>query len=218
MGFLFKRLLKKDHREKRLEFAKDNLKRDWDSVIFSDETTFQLFTYSKKVWRFGYLGKIRRKVKHPPKIHVWGCLTSSGFGKLYLFTHSLNGQLLIEIYKKTLLPSVKMHFGDLRNEWFLQEDNDPKHMSNIAKKWKLNHDVKRLNWPSMSPDLNPLENVWALLKAKVEEKNCKTIKQLKAKIIKEWKALPDDYAANLINSLPKRLLAVIANNGDYTLY
>ena len=218
-GFpLLKPLLKKDHLEKRLNFAKDNLNRDWSNVIFSDESTFQLFTYTKKVWRFGIGGVVRRTVKHPPKIHVWGCFGASGFGKIYLFSENLNGALMTVIYNKALLPSVDKLIEDPESGWLLQEDNDPKHRSKIAKKWRGDNKVDRLTWPSMSPDLNPIENIWALLKAKIQAKNCTTIKQLKSEIRKEWKALPNELAKNLINSLKKRLLAVIANNGDYTLY
>jgi len=215
---LAKPLLNQDQMEKRLNFAKDNLDRDWSNVIFTDESTFQLFTYKRKVWRFGLQGIVRRTVKHPPKIHVWGCFNESGFGEIYLFSENLNGTLLTKIYQKALLPSVNKLIENPESGWVLQEDNDPKHKSKIATKWRLDNGVDRLKWASASPDLNPIENVWSLLKAKVEEKNCSTIKQLRAEIKKQRRALPNDYAINLVKSLKKRLLAVIANNGDFTLY
>ncbi|CAI2186031.1 13179_t:CDS:2 [Funneliformis geosporum] len=74
-----KPLLKEDHRKKRLQWAKKHKNFDWNQVIFTDESTFQLYTSKKKVWQFPGRKKVFRSVKHPPKVHVWGCFSASGF-------------------------------------------------------------------------------------------------------------------------------------------
>ena len=100
-------------------------------------------------------------------MHVYGCFSEEGFGNIYCFTNNLNADLLYTIYKITLLPSAKKLFGKDNDSWVLQEDNDPKHTSGKAQEWRDNNQVNRISWPSQSPDLNPMENVWAVLKANV---------------------------------------------------
>ena len=72
------------------------------------------------------------------------------------FRENLNADLLCKIHRYCLLPTARNQFGRKSNEWTLQEDNDSKHMSKLANEWRLKHGIYRIQWPSMSPDLNPI--------------------------------------------------------------
>ena len=80
------------------------------------------------------------------------------FGDLICFQRNLNADFMCTIYERGLLSSVNRLFGVDDDNWILQEDNDPKHRSKIAKSWKVENGIKELPWPSMSPDQNPIED------------------------------------------------------------
>ena len=215
---LKKPLLSDTHRHNRLKWAKANKKTDWSKIIFTDETTISQFSKPKKVWR--QRGEVIKTptVKHSAKVHVYGCFSEEGFGNIYCFTNNLNADLLCTIYKITLLPSAKKLFGKDNDSWVLQEDNDPKHTSGKAQEWRDNNQVNRISWPSQSPVLNPMENVWAVLKANVGNHQPTSTKDLIRIIKKEWKALEKVFAENLIVSMKNRVSLLLSNNGDHILY
>ena len=215
---LLKPLLSDNHRESRLKQAKANRNTDWSKVIFTDETSISLFSKPKKVWREkGEIIKVPT-VKHPGKVHVYVYFSEKGFGNIYCFTNNLTGDLLCTIYETTLLPSAGIFFGKDDHSWILQEDNDPKHMCGKAQKWRRRNNVKRISWPSQSPDLNPIENVQAILKANINNYNYSSTKELIRIIKKEWRKFDKIYAENLVASMKNRISDVKTNNGDYTLF
>ncbi|KAA2236352.1 hypothetical protein F0L68_41795 [Solihabitans fulvus] len=78
--------------------------------------------------------------------------------------------------------------------------------------------MSALPWPSISPDLNPIEHLWGVLKRKVEEKKPRNIQQLKQAVEDEWMSIQPATSANLVESMPRRLDAVISNIGSQTKY
>ncbi len=78
--------------------------------------------------------------------------------------------------------------------------------------------VKVMEWPSMSPDLNPIEHLWGILKLKVEEHKVSNIHQLRDVVMQEWKRTPVVTCEALVNSRPRRVKTVLENNGGHTKY
>ncbi len=75
-----------------------------------------------------------------------------------------------------------------------------------------------LKWPSMSPELNPIERMWGILKRKVEKHHVSNLQQLYDAKMEEWKRMPATTCAALGNSMPRRIKAVLDNNGAPTKY
>ena len=118
-----------------------------------------------------------------------------------------------------LIESAELHFDIEHAEawWFLQ-DNDPKHKSTLVHHWLFNKGIQLIDFPTYSPDLNPIENLWADMARRVEQYQCDTMEELQDKVAEEWAATPKDYLAELARSMPRRCQAVIDAKGYHTKY
>jgi transposase len=84
----------------------------------------------------------------------------------------------------------------------------------IAKKGILS-----LEWPGNSPDLNPIENLWAIMGSKINDKKPSSKRELHSSLENVWyNEISDDYLKNLIESMPRRIKAVLKNKGGPTKY
>ena len=80
--------------------------------------------------------------------------------------------------------------------------NAPFHRASVVTSWKNNHCLESLEWPAQSPNLNPIENLWMVLE-KAISKRCpppKTLSDLQAFILEEWKKIPIKIVQALIES------------------
>uniref|UniRef100_A0A8C4SYG6 Tc1-like transposase DDE domain-containing protein n=1 Tax=Erpetoichthys calabaricus TaxID=27687 RepID=A0A8C4SYG6_ERPCA len=109
---------------------------------------------------------------------------------------------------------------DLRlgRRFIFQQDNDPKHTAKISKEWLQDNSVNVLEWPSQSPDLNPIEHLWRDLKLAVHRRFPSNLMELERCCKEEWAKLAKDRCAKLVASYSKRLEAVIAAKGASTKY
>ncbi|KAI3352465.1 hypothetical protein L3Q82_005420 [Scortum barcoo] len=111
----------------------------------------------------------------------------------------MNANMYCDILKQSMIPS----FRKLDCRTVFQHDNDPKHTSKTTTALLKKLRVKVLDWPSMSPDLNPIEHLWGILKQKVEERKVSKSTELREVVMEEWKRIPVATCEALVNSMPK---------------
>ena len=146
----------------------------------------------------------------------WSCFAASGPGQLAIIDGKMNSQVYQDILQENVRLSVRQL--KLNRSWVMQQDNDPKHRSKSTTEWLQQKKIRLLEWPSQSPDLNPIEMLWHDLKRAVHTRHPKNIAELKQFCKEEWSKIPPDRCAGLIRNYRKRLVEVIAAKGGSTSY
>ena len=135
----------------------------------------------------------------------------------------VQGNMNAEQYCEILEEGVEESFGSLEmaeDERYFQQDNDPNHTSKKADQWFSDNNIIPLKWPAQSPDLNPIEHLWQQLKAKLQQYDTPPtgVHELWERVAKEGTEIPPDTFQKLIESMLRRIQAVLKAKGGHTKY
>lgn len=214
---------------KRLSFAEghaDWTVQQWEKVIFSDEKTFYGKGFCGQTWVRRPKGEALNpdftvhKQAHPVKVGMWACFSAAGPGYSTVFSDNMDAVLMRNTLDTNLLPTAQ-HFGFLGPppvQWYLLHDNDKKFKSIKVTEWLHNKGVTALDFPPYSPDLNPIENLWAIVAREVEKWSAETVEELGDVIVEEWENVDVNVCRSLAHSMPERCKVVIEAKGWHTKY
>lgn len=190
--------------------------------MFCDESPIELFPEDKRLRvrrREGerYKSKNIAHVYHHEggNLMFWGCISLYGQGELIKVTGTLKGASYAQLLSQSI-PGSSLILNR-RFSWLLQDHascHDTVGVTDVIRSLGL----ERLNSPSNSPDLNPIESLWGYWKDKVRSRHPQNLVQLEQYAIEEWRNIPLEIVRSYIENMAKRLLEVYRMRGEYTKY
>jgi transposase len=207
------------HRQMRLAWCqarKDWTTEQWRNVIFTDESAFSLFPNS--------IHPVIRRRPHEafsptcisisnkwrtPKVMVWGAISGAGVGPLHFCVGNVNQH----VYKSILEEHV-----DYLSNGLMVQDNAPCHKTLLIRQWMEDNGIVTIPWPSCSPDLNPIEQVWSAMKTNIQGKRFSSKAELWTELQRIWFNFSPSFIHRYIDSMPRRVKAVIDARGGVTRF
>ncbi len=99
-----------------------------------------------------------------------------------------------------MLPAADQLYGDA--DFIFQQDLAPAHSAKATSNWFKDHGIPVLNCPANSPDLNPIENLWGIVKRKMRYARPNNAEELKSTIRATWALITPEQCHRLIDSMP----------------
>jgi transposase len=201
--------LDEEQKQTRLDFAYTVLSSSvsFDTIIFSDESRICLGPDNRFIWR-RYSDNddsvFSENSKFPPGTLVWGAIGMNYKSPLVLVHGSINSQDYIRILKQSrIFRNLNNLLG--HNSYIFQQDGAKCHTSKKTIEYLKKQTRFISRWPSNSPDFNPIEMCWAILKHYVKEHHPTTIDELKTLVQEAWASISFGTINSLVKSFRYRL-------------
>lgn len=211
--------------KKRLQFYERHvLKSDefWKRILWTDESMIRMRHSHGRMYVWRKCGDelsydcVKPSLKSMDRgIMVWGCFSAYGVGQILPISGRINSTVYLKVLQEVIIPEGKRLIGD---DFILQQDNAPIHKAKIVMNYLKNNNINVLDWPPQSPDLSPIENMWALLKLKIAEKKPKNINELKLFIMETWQTFTVEECTKYVLSLPHRISKMSQRKGYHCGY
>ena len=208
------------HRVNRLRFVAEHREwtlDKWRTVLWSDEASFEVTDNQRgRVYRRPGSDPTdprytKHTVKHPDSLMVWGCFSYHGVGKLVFLPKNIRMNQIN--YFELVLDELDECMVQCKADIFMQ-DGAPCHRAKLISNWFDFCGVELLApWPGNSPDLNPIENLWAIIKRRLQDKDTSSMDRLQSAIQDIWDNLDKEHLQHLADSLPTRLEKVKKKKG-----
>lgn len=222
----YKPVLSAQNIKKRISFAKNHLKwtvDDWAKIWWSDEVMIEAIPQHKKYKIWCRSGTLIEDMPTAPavqgggfRVMFWGSVTKSGLGPLVPIEGMLNSEKYIDILQEYFLPLFQQNQAQM----VFMQDNAACHKSRSVTAYLAQNQIQTLEWPPQSPDLNPIENIWYLLKHQLMKYSSfpTSRKDLEARAQKCWRNLGEETVNNILDSMPNRVKKVIEVHGKSIKY
>ena len=163
---------------------------------------------------------------------IWGCFAGTKLGPIVFIEGTVNTDVYITLLQDNLIPFIDTIIADGTTDIIFQQDNASPHVSKKTLAWldiaMSEHGFVWMEWPPNSPDMNPIENLWAWLKTELHRRypDTKTLhgspdaikRTLRARLMEVWWDIGEDVLCRLIESMPHRVQALLDAKGWYTGY
>ncbi len=153
---------------------------------------------------------------------MWGIFSWHTLGPILPTEHCLNATAYLSIvadhvhlFMTTVYPS---------SDDYIQQDTASCHKAQIISDWFLEHDNEftLLKWPPQSPDLNPIEHLWDVVEREIlimdVQPTLSNLQQLCDDIMSIWTKISEECFQHLVESIPRRIKAVLKEKGSPTRY